>query len=38
MNKRGFPIVYKAPADHIEFMKTSDVNMGEVMKAIGLAK
>jgi tripartite-type tricarboxylate transporter receptor subunit TctC len=38
MNKRGFPIVYKAPAEHVPFMKEADAGMGEVMKAIGLAK
>ena len=38
MNKRGFPIVYKAPAEYAEYMKTADKNLGSVMKAVGIAK
>lgn len=38
MNKRGFPIVYKDTPALVEWYKTSDQNMGGVLKAIGLAK
>jgi len=38
MAKRGFPIVYKDPAGLAAWNATSDKNMGEVLKAVGLAK
>lgn len=38
MAKRGFPIVYKDPAGLSAWNATSDKNMGEVLKAVGLAK
>ena len=38
MDKRGFPIVYKQPAEFVKFMASSDKNLGAVMKAVGIAK
>jgi tripartite-type tricarboxylate transporter receptor subunit TctC len=38
MNNRGFGIVYKEPAEFVSFMEASDANLGEVMKAVGIAK
>ncbi len=38
MDKRGFPIVYKEPAEFAKWMETSDANLGAVMKAVGIAK
>ncbi|MEO8410171.1 MAG: tripartite tricarboxylate transporter substrate binding protein [Propionivibrio sp.] len=38
MNKRGFPITYKAPADFTKWMESSDANLGSIMKAVGIAK
>ncbi len=38
MNKRGFGMVYRGPADTMKVMETSDVEFGKVMKKAGLAK
>lgn len=38
MAKRGFPIVFRDPAGLQKWAETSDKNMGEVLKAVGLAK
>ncbi len=38
MNQRGFPIVYKDPAATAKFMADADKNLGEIMKAVGIAK
>lgn len=38
MNQRGFPIVFKDPAATAKFMEDADKNLGEIMKAVGIAK
>ncbi|MBE0532819.1 MAG: tripartite tricarboxylate transporter substrate binding protein [Rhodospirillales bacterium] len=38
MAKRGFPIVYRDPAGLTDWSAASDKNMGEVLKAVGIAK
>jgi len=38
MAKRGFPIVYRDPAGLTAWNEEADKNMGEVLKAVGLAK
>ena len=38
MNKRGFAIVSKGPADFVKFMQASDKGIGATMKAAGIIK
>ena len=38
MNQRGFGLLYMPPAQQMAFMETGSKGMGEVMKAVGLAK
>ena len=38
MNQRGFGLLYMAPAQQMAYMETGSKGMGEVMKAVGLAK
>jgi tripartite-type tricarboxylate transporter receptor subunit TctC len=38
MDGRGFGMVYRAPKEAAEFMKTADTDFGKVMKAAGLTK
>jgi tripartite-type tricarboxylate transporter receptor subunit TctC len=38
MNQRGFGMIYEAPDQFRTFMAESDQSLGEVMKAVGLAR
>ena len=38
MNQRGFGLLYMPPAQQMAFMESGSKGMGEVMKAVGLAK
>ena len=38
MNQRGFGLLYMPPAQQASFMEAGSKGMGEVMKAVGLAK
>ncbi len=38
MAQRGFGVIWAGPDDYAKFMAKSDKDMGEVMKAVGIAK